>query len=79
MGLYSHCPNENKRHKRKERMSQSESDYRLAMVYHENGGNESFEVRGGHMSTLKSFSDPNMSHNFMVFVPSFKKEPGAND
>lgn len=44
---------------------------RLVMVYHENGGNESFEVGGAGsggqvMSTLKAFSDPNMSHNFML-------------
>lgn len=44
----------------------------LKMVYHENGGNESFEVGGsgyggGVMSTLKSLSNPSMSYDFMLF------------
>lgn len=37
------------------------------MVYHENGGNESFEVGYGIFPTLKGCSDPDMRHNFLVF------------
>lgn len=43
------------------------------MVYHENGGNESFIVgsrssRGGFMSTLKAGSDTHFSHNMLVLT-----------
>ncbi len=40
----------------------------LQMVYHENGGNESFEVKGGAMSTIKSESDTTQAHNQLVLT-----------
>lgn len=40
----------------------------LEMVYHENGGNESFEVKGGAMSTIKSESDTTQAHNQLVLT-----------
>ena len=40
----------------------------LQMVYHENGGNESFEVKGGAMSTIKSESDTTQAHNQLVLA-----------
>lgn len=57
---------------------------RLVMVYHENGGNESFEVGGrgsggGVFSTLKAFSDPNMSHNFILLFNDELSENGPSD
>lgn len=47
---------------------ESEDKMRLAMVYHENGGNESFEIKGGAMDTLKGASDSHGSHTQLVFV-----------
>ena len=35
------------------------------LIYHDNGGNEQFEVRGGAMLTVKASSDPHMSHNIL--------------
>jgi site-specific DNA-cytosine methylase len=43
-------------------------DTELQMVYHENGGNESFEVKGGAMSTIKSESDTTQAHNQLVLT-----------
>lgn len=39
---------------------------KLKMVYHENGSNESFEVKGDAMVTLKSTSDATQAHNQLV-------------
>lgn len=45
---------------------------KLVMAYHENGGNESFEIgkRGGYMLGLKALSDPACTHNFIVLSDS---------
>lgn len=39
---------------------------KLYMAYHENGGNESFRIKGMAMLTIKATSDPCQQHNMLV-------------
>lgn len=43
---------------------------KLYMAYHENGGNESFQIKGGAMLTIKATSDPSQQHNMLLLVSS---------
>lgn len=49
---------------------------KLKMVYHESGGNESFEVKGDAMLTLKSTSDVIQAHNQLVLE---NEQPNITD